>query len=246
LFYNDSNNTAQINFSTRRAREISIGLTTNGTTGFYKTDPIPYGTTAQRSASQYRGACNVWPWVEDNAFAFNDQAYGRYIKAGSNSSSDFGDFYGTRTVFGSIATGTNTTSMLANSTSGANAAINLVVYIGYLEPGDYKLWNSYSTYNAGTSYVIVRGYTGEDLTGTSSNYLYIQRSESWAGGWREFGRATGGADFTVNSTYPYCILDMECHNASTANYLIISANRKGSTNVVGQSAYLSNPNIERV
>lgn len=246
LIYNNSSNSSQLNFNTRRVREISVGLSTHGTTGFYKTDQVPYSSGAQRSASQYRGACNAWPWVENNTSAFNDQAYGRYVRAGNYRSDDFGDFYGTRTVYSSIATGTNTTSMVANSNSSSNAAINLVVYIGYLEPGDYKLWNSYSTYNAGTSYVIVRGYTGEDMTGTSSNYLYVSRSESWNGGWRDLGRTTGGADFTVNSTYPYCILDMECHNASSANYLIISANRKGSTNPVGQSAYLSNPNIERV
>ena len=243
LVYNNSANTSQLNFNTRRVREISVGLTTHGTTGFYKTDQVPYASGSQRQATQYRGACNVWPWVENNSLAFNDQAYGRYVRAGTGRSDDFGDFYGTRTVYSSIPTGTNTSSMTANATGSANRAINLVVYIGYLEAGDYKLWCTHQAYFQGTSYWIVRGYTGEDMSGSSSNYLYINRSETWNGGWRS--RFNGGADFTVNSTYPYVILDVECHNTGSSTYLIMSMNRKGSTNVTGNTARVASPNIER-
>ena len=126
-----------------------------------------------------------------------------------------------------------------------NTATNLVADFGYLEPGNYRVAFEGASYNTGVHYCIVRGYTGEHLSGSSSNYMYIQRNCYWDGGWDYSHLGSTGSDFTVNATYPYVILSLETH-LNQNYYLNTIVSRKDTTSGDMNSNFKVNPNIWRV
>jgi len=232
-FYHGGSNSAQLNFNNDRIRNTSK-------TNLSSTD-TPYASGAQKNLSAYRGTTGCWGYLGTgtSSTVAGDQAYLQEVEAGGHY------------IWGSVAARVrfnisgygNVDYQYADNgdynsgTSNGNAAANIVAYLGYLEPGSYKVYANWRQYNAGYSYLIVRGYTSGYLSGSSSNYKY-QANYHFSGTFDNF--YYGGGSFTVNSTYPYVILDIECHNDNdyyNQNYIL----RKESS----LSTYNANPCVVR-
>ena len=250
-FYYGDSNTAQLRMNDEMMRDYSIGGSTYGTSYTNITsDSVPFTSGAQRSLSMYRGGCGRYPdlLTTSSSTADNSQAY-----ALENSGGPAGrDSYIKATnpnLYGSGAADTAGSNLIAQKVNGGyapqNTATNIVADYGYLEPGTYKVSFEGASYNSGTHYIIVRGYTGEHLSGSSSNYKLISRSCSWDGGWDYSHLGTTGSSFTVNSTYPYVIISLETH-LNQNYYLNTIVSRKDTTSSHMNSNYKVNPNIWRV
>lgn len=246
-FFYGSSLTAQLNMGdSKLSQQYSIGAITHGVAaGSWQEDTVPSGTTTQRSLSQYRGGTGTYPTTNTTSGTTADNGQDIALLGAGGSGSADGYIRGSNNLAGiAVSPGTIVIAQYANGSTTNNTAHNLVHDVGYLEPGNYKVSYSGGTYYEGTHYLIVRGYTSPHLSGSSSNYVYNARSVGWSGGWS----ATLGSleiSFTVNSTYPYVILDLETHNQSSG-YLITSVNRKDSTTVRGGGSQIINPNIWRV
>lgn len=250
-FYYGDNNAAQLNMNSEYMRDYSVGARSTGSSAptSYKHDQIPYTSGAQRSLSMYRGGCGRYPdlGTTSSSTADNNQAY---ALTGGGGPAGFTNYVKATNpnLIGSGAPDSAGSNLIAQktsgNTSGANTAANIVADFGYLEPGNYKLsfWGAH--YNSGTHYCIIRGYTGEHMTGLSSNYRVISRNCSWSGGWSTNSLGTSGAGFTVNATYPYVIMSLETH-VNTNFYLNTIVSRKDTDSSYIASIYNVNPNIWR-
>lgn len=232
--------TNQINMANNiLTRDYSRGPIGYGFTATnYDTDEINPTPTAQHNLGQYRGGTGTYPTssTTTNATGDSSQLVARENRIGSSA----GDALFSGNIISGVDVGNN---VVGQYNSGG--AMNVVHEIGYLEPGNYKFTFSGGSYNEGSYYGIVRGYTGEHLTGSSSDYVFYSRVNTFSGGWRTGYLGTLGADFTVNATYPYVIISLECHGSS-AYYLATSVNRKVSTEFRGDSNRLVVPHVWRV
>lgn len=241
-FYYGDSNSAQLNMNSQLMREYSIG-------GSSSADVIPYGSGAQRNLGMYRGGTGAYPWAgtTSTSTAASSQAYALTGGGGPGSKTNYVKATNPNLI-GTGAADQGGVNILAQATggntSGSNTATNIVADFGYLEPGNYKVAFSGGSYNTGWHYCIVRGYTGEHLSGSSTNYKYVSRSCTWNGGWRVSNMGTNSS-FTVNSTYPYVIMSLETH-VDTNYYLNTSINRKDSSSQKGSASYIVNPHIWRV
>ena len=248
-FYYGDSNSAQLNMNNEYMRDYSIGVYSYGESYTY-TDPIPFTSGAQRSLSMYRGGCGRYPDTETTnaSVADNNQALAYESGGGPASFSSWAKTTNPNLIGTGSAdqAGTNIIAQYVNGNStGQNSAANLVADFGYLEPGSYLLSFEGGHYNTGVHYCIIRGYTGEHLSGSSSNYRVITKNCSWSGGWTNSSLGTGGASFTVNSTYPYVIMSLESH-LDDPYYLNTAVNRKDTSNGQGATNRRVNPNIWRV
>lgn len=239
-FYHGSNDTAQNNLASANMRSVTRYYETTNYNGT-KTD-IPYGASAQRSMSDYRGTTGRFPDASTSVKPtdFTDQNIA-YV---NESSSFYGNGFA-RPLYTNANWGTNVAASYASSSSdGDNWATNMVHYVGYLEPGTYQAYANMGIYNSGWTYVIVRGYSQPDMNGASTNYVYASRSRS-SGSWEN--RTMGDGSFTVNATYPYVILDIECHN-DNIYFLRNFACRKQTTSTASGIATTkyTNPYIKRI
>lgn len=232
-------------------RDYSIGAITYGTTiGSNKTDSVPFSSGAQRSLSMYRGGTGRYPdlLTTNSSTAATSQTYAREDSAGPASRDSFVKTTNPNLI-GSGQADTAGSNLIAQYVNGGyapqNTATNIVADYGYLEAGTYKVSFEGASYNSGTHYIIVRGYTGEHLSGSSSNYKLIARSCSWDGGWDYSHLGTTGSSFTVNSTYPYVIISLETH-LNQNYYLNTIVSRKDTTSSYMNPSYKVNPNIWRV
>jgi len=245
-FFYGSSLTAQLNMGdSKLSQHYSIGALTHGyTSGSWQEDTVPSGTTAQRSLSQYRGGTGTYPTTETTSAGTADNSQAIALESAVGAADGY--VRGSSNLAGiAVSPGAIVIAQYANGSVSSNNAHNIVMDVGYLEPGNYKVSYSGGTYYEGTHYLIVRGYTAAHLSGSSSNYVYNARTASWSGGWSTNNIGSLEISFTVNSTYPYVILDLETHNQS-GGYLITSVNRKDSTTVKGNSNQIVNPNIWRV
>ena len=245
-FVYGDNNTNQLNFNSEYMRQhYSIGIVTHGGSGGtnYLVDAIPKGSGVQRNLGMYRGGTGAFPFVDttSSTTARTSQAYARVTNVGTTS----GDIRKTNNLSGAGDGGTNIVGSYVSGSNSSNAAQSFACDFGYLEPGNYKFAFEGGSYNVGVHYGIVRGYTGEHMSGSSSNYVVVSKSCSWSGGWSTSNIGTIGADFTVNSTYPYVIIALETHNQNSY-YLATSVTRKDSTgNIKGNSNWVTSPNMWR-
>ena len=179
-------------------RETSVSIS--------QASDTPYASGAQKNMAAYRGATGARGWVgtSTTSVVAGNQTYTQGVEAGPS-----GSIKAARVAFNYTTSYTRVDYLYAASYSNGNTAANVVVYLGYLEPGNYKFGFYTRIYNSGTAYAIIRGYTSGYLSGSSSNYLYLSQSRS-SGSYANF--ASSSSAFTVNSTYPYVILDIENHN----------------------------------
>ena len=223
-FYHGASNAAQLNFNNERVRNISK---TNS-----PSSDLPFASGAQKNVGAYRGTTGAWGYTgtSSDTNVASDQQYQDEVEAGGNifatliSRANYNVNDGTHNIV-DYQYADNGEQF---GTAG-NAAVNNVCYMGYLEPGNYYVYTNYRQYNAGYTYLIVRGYTSGYLSGSSSNYYY--RSNYHFSG--SFDDNFLGATFTVNSTYPYVILDIECHNDNiyyNRNYILRKASSYTSRN----------------
>lgn len=246
FFYGD-NNSNQLNMNAEAMRQhYSIGLVTHGgSSNFYVVDPIPKGSGVQRNLGMYRGGTGAFPFVDTTSHTTFQTSYA-YARVTNTGGTTTGDIRKTNNLPGAGDGGTNIVGSYVVGTSSTNAAQSFACDFGYLEPGNYKFAFEGGSYNTGVHYGIVRGYSGEHMGTSSTNYKVISKNCYWAGGWAVSNIGTAGADFTVNSTYPYVIIALETHNQN-AYYLATSVTRKDSTgNIKGNSGYVTSPNMWRV
>ena len=212
-FYHNTNNSAQLNFDNQLVRETSVV--------FGQSNDTPYTTGAQKNMAAYRGATGARGWLDNATNAETNQTYQSTFAGGTGTA-------GAQVAFNwSGSTDYNRVGYMyaANGGSGGNTAANLVVNLGYLEPGTYKVAYYIRIYNSGTTYAIVRGYSSGFLSGTFTNYVY--NSKGWSSG-SYTNMAASGSTFTVTSSYPYVILDFEGHN-NNQYFLRSMVLRKGNT-----------------
>ena len=193
VYFNNSSNSSQINMNDRHFRETS--------NDYASSDSIAYGSGAQRNLGQYRGVCNCWGWQETtvDATVEDDQGYLR--------ESDIGDVTTSTPVYSIFGNMGYYYSASDDDTTNVSAAN--VLYVGYLEPGNYEANALLAIYNSGVSAIIVRGYTSGFLSGSSSDYILATTSRN-SGSWGTYG--INNSSFTVNSTYPYVIIAIESQN----------------------------------
>lgn len=232
-FYHNSANSTQLNMDNSLVRETSVSISQSSDT--------PYTSGAQKNMAAYRGSTGSRGITRTTSTTTTetDQTYQVYTEVEptiySNATA--------RVVYNYDTTYNRVDYLYAQSQSGGsgggNTAANTVVYLGYLEPGNYQFGYYCRVYNSGTAYAIIRGYTSGLLSGSYSNYVYA--SKSWSSGsYTDF--ASSGTSFTVNSTYPYVILDFECHN-NNEYFLRTQVLRKG--NNYG-TTYNANAFVKRV
>ena len=250
FYYGDSNST-QISMNSEFMRDYSIGAVTYGTTiGSMATDTVPFASGSQRSLSMYRGGTGRYPDVDTTSLtlADNGQHYAWESGAGPSSKNSWVKVSNPNMIGTGVAdsSGSNLVAQYVNGGNApTNTATNIVADFGYLEPGTYNVAFEGASYNTGTHYCVVRGYTGEHLSGSSSNYKVISRSCYWAGGWDNSHLGTTGSSFTINSTYPYVIISLETHH--NQNYYINTiVSRKDTTSSYMNSNYKINPNMWRI
>ena len=252
-FYYGDSNSAQLNMNAELMRDYSNGGGTYGGTfpSYVNGDQIPFTSGAQRNLGMYRGGTGRYPdlLTTNSSTAATSQSYAREDSAGPASRDSFVKTTNPNLI-GSGQADTAGSNLIAQYVNGGyapqNTATNIVADFGYLEPGNYRVAYQGSSYNSGKHYCIVRGYTGEHLSGSSSNYRYILINCSWDGGWDYGHLGTSGADFTVNSTYPYVILSLETH-LNQNYYLNTILSRKDTVSSrMNTSAYKTNPCLWRV
>lgn len=250
-FYYGDSNSAQLNMNAELMRDYSIGAVTHGSSiGSYVTDSVPFTSGAQRNLGMYRGGTGRYPDVQttNSTTAATTQTYAREASAGPASRKSWIKVTNPNMI-GSGSADPTASNVVAQYVNGGyaptNTATNLVADFGYLEPGNYRVAFEGASYNTGVHYCIVRGYTGEHLSGSSSNYMYIQRNCYWDGGWDYSHLGSTGSDFTVNATYPYVILSLETH-LNQNYYLNTIVSRKDTTSGDMNSNFKVNPNIWRV
>ena len=196
----------------------------------------PYASGAQKNMAAYRGATGARGWVGTGTTSVvaGDQTYTQEVEAGPS-----GSLKSARVAFNYTTSYTRVDYLYAAAYSKGNTAANVVVNLGYLEPGNYQFGYYCRIYNSGTAYAIIRGYTSGYLSGSSTNYVYRSLSRS-SGSYANF--VSSGSSFTVNSTYPYVILDIENHNNNQYFFRTLVL-RKG--NDYG-TTYNANPFVKRV
>lgn len=232
-FYHDSANSTQLNMDNSLVRETSVSI--------FQSSDTPYASGAQKNISAYRGSTGSRgiTGTTSGTLAETDQTYQLYAEIEPSIYS----IAIARVAYNYDTTYNRVDYLYAQSQSagngGGNTAANVVVYLGYLEPGTYQFGYYCRVYNSGTAYAIVRGYTTGLLSGSSTNYVYA--SKNWNSGiYTDF--ASSGTQFTVNSTYPYVIIDFECHN-NNQYFLRTHVLRKG--NNFG-TTYNANAFVKRV
>jgi len=212
-FYHNTNNSAQLNFDNELIRETSVV--------YGQANDTPWTSGAQKNLSAYRGATGARGWLDNATNAETNQTYQSTFAGGTGSAS-------ARVAYNwSGSTDYNRVGYMyaANGGTTGNTAANLVVNLGYLEPGTYKVAYYIRIYNSGTTYAIVRGYSSGFLSGSYTNY--VLNSKGWSSGSYTY-MAASGSTFTVNSTYPYVIIDFEGHN-NNQYFLRSMVLRKGNT-----------------
>lgn len=232
------------------AVNYSNGAITNGQSySGYTTDTIPLGATAQRSLGQYRGGTGTYPTGQTSSGTTANTS--QTIALSGEGGYTLNPYQIVDWTGGSIPY-TNTSAdahhviqNVASSNGSSNGAVNMVHDIGYCEPGNYRFAVNGASYNTGWWYGIVRGYASPHLTGANTNYVYLNTSCSWAGGWANANLGTLQTDFTVNSTYPYLIISLETH-CNNAYYLTTAVNRKNSVTPKGSAAGVVCPNVWRI
>ena len=251
-FYYGDSNSAQLNMNNEMMRDYSVGGGAYGETNpnYITPDPIPMTSGAQRQMSMYRGGTGRYPDLDTRnlSVADNSQAYAYESGGGASSFHSWAKVTNPNMIGSGAAdpTATNVIASYVNGSSSGNTAANLVADFGYLEPGNYNFAFEGAHYNTGVHYCIIRGYTGEHLSGSSSNYYVLTRNCYWQGGWDYSHLGTTGAGpFTVNSTYPYVIMSLETH-LDDPYYLNTIVARKDSTSSNMNYKYFTNPNIWRV
>lgn len=252
-FYYGDSNSAQLNMNNEMMRDYSNGGGAYGGSfpSYVNGDQIPFASGAQRNLGMYRGGTGRYPDLQttNSTTAASSQVYAREDSAGPASRRSWIKVTNPNMLSTGSAdpTASNVVAQYVNGGyAPTNTATNLVADFGYLEPGNYRVAYNGSSYNSGKHYCIVRGYTGEHLSGSSSNYRYILINCSWDGGWDYGHLGTSGADFTVNATYPYVILSLETHlNQNYYLNTIVSRKDTSATSYMN-SNYNTNPCLWRV
>jgi len=250
-FYYGDSDTTQLQMNSEMMRDYSIGAIAYGSSsGSWTTDPVPYTSGAQRNLGMYRGGCGRYPDVDTTSLTLADNSQDYAWESGSGpSSKNSWVKVSNPNMIGTGVADSSGSNLVAQYVNGGNAptntATNIVADFGYLEPGTYNVAFEGASYNTGTHYCVVRGYTGEHLSGSSSNYKVISKACYWAGGWDNSHLGTLGSSFTINSTYPYVIMSLETHH--NQNYYINTiVSRKDTTSSYMNATYKVNPNIWRV
>lgn len=231
-FYHNSANSTQLNMDNSLVRETSVS--------YSQASDTPYTSGAQKNMAAYRGATGS-RGITRTTSTTNIEANQTYVGYAEYEPSIWSNVVA-RAAYNVDTTYNRVDYLYAHAdanANGANSAANIVVYLGYLEPGNYQFGFYTRIYNSGTAYAIIRGYTSGYLSGSSSNYLYYSQSRN-SGSFANF--YSSGASFTVNSTYPYVILDFESHNNNNY-YMRVYVLRKG--NNYG-TTYNANAFVKRV
>jgi len=232
-FYHNSANSTQLNMDNSLVRETSVSISQSTDT--------PYTSGAQKNMAAYRGATGSRGITRTTSgtLAETDQTYQLYDEYEPSIYSNAT----ARVVFNYDTTYNRVDYLYAQSQSagsgGGNTAANVVAYLGYLEPGTYSFGYYCRIYNSGTAYAIARGYTSGLLSGNFTNYVYDSQSRS-SGSYASFYHP--GRQFTVTSSYPYVIIDFECHN-NNQYFMRTQVLRKG--NNYG-TTYNANAFVKRV
>lgn len=252
-----TSHTQQISFNEKFVREQHKGVLRYGSStgnnalngiGYNAISPINPASGSERRLYYYRGSVQGHPQTETDLFAssspYSDGATWYWYKAGNVLNSTFVRTTAYQTAVssgsgtgGGINVGNKVLhSQLKYSSGTSNGAVANILYLGYLEAGTYIL-QGMTIQRGGSNQWLVRGYSQASLGGSSTDYKLTGMNCS---GW-QFNYLDGntGSRFTVNSTYPYCIMILQ-----TNTNLLSAGNPTGSTNTYWLNG--AHPNLNTV